>query len=115
MSARLLHLCFCNFCKGNTQLTRHKRKQHAEIYGLCNAEKTSTVKLTSAQKKSRVSLEDSSSEESDDGQALGVNTGKLPGEDHDDCPTGYESDIAMEQSPDVHSSSTTLEVLLNDS
>ena len=68
---------------------------------MCNAEKTSTVKLTSAQKKSRVSLKDSSSEESDDRQALGVNTGKLPGEDHNNCPTGYESDIVMEQSPDV--------------
>jgi len=28
--------CFCNFCKGQTQLSRYKIKRHVEIYGLSN-------------------------------------------------------------------------------
>ena len=122
--SRPQHLCFCKFCKGKTQLTRHKINQHVKIYGLFGEEGSSTAQEGPSEKKSRVCFEDSDNESESDKeleqaptegqneQALTVGVLLEETDDHDDFPTGYDSDAAIEtQLSNVQSNTMQLEVL----
>ena len=107
-SRRPPRLCFCNFCKGNNKLTRHKIAQHERIYGTWDAK--NSKEGPSNAKKSRVSFEHNSSSESDNEQGALV---ILANEDtliREDCDDG--TDFA--QLSINRSNSATLEVMYID-
>ena len=81
------HLCFCNFCKGNVQLTRHRIRQHVKIYGLLDARKSSEGPSTL--KKSRVS---SSSESDNEQDSCLANEDCRFKDVCEDCPADNDSD-----------------------
>ena len=103
MSSRTSRCCFCNFCKGNTQLTRSKIRQHEKVYGLWDANILSEAKEgPSTSKKTRYE------------RSLFANEDVLLEEEHDDYPTNYDSDGTdhdVAQSSSVCSNSTKLEVM----
>lgn len=103
-SRRPDHLYFCNFCKGNVQLTRHRIKQHVKIYGLWDVEKSKGGPSTP--KKSRVS---SSSESDSEAEEAHVAPRLAKEDTHfedvcDDFPVDFDSDGADTES-------TTLKVM----